>query len=206
MALRLNDKRIKRTGTPFHQVFSAMNPTFSLSTSLWRVVGLVLATLFLISCGDIEINSNIYHGDSITYECARLGYVNGLSRAVGGYTSYEVLKEVIDNNKEESNHHILVGINDFHLNIEDSYLYRMDLILTLLRGNVVVTSILPTDESYISNDNVKEMNKALENLVLMHGHIYNDKWAEFEVYGVLNSAYTGDGIHLNAKGCEVLFD
>lgn len=173
----------------------------------------------LAACGD-GLNSTraaapddlVLEGDSISDICAP--YIDALNRAVPGNTSADML-EIVEHYAEidgPARYHVLIGVNDIIKGIEDGYAARLNAILGLLEGEVIVTSILPTRMPGV-NDKVLALNETARALAEHWGHTFRDMHDDFKVHegiadpdGLLHIMLTTDGLHLNEKGCLKLFE
>ena len=105
----------------------------------------------LLACGNGKIFTRaaeymeaVFWGDSITYGCA--DYFTGLNRSWPGDNSEAMLElvEYYTPNDEPAKHHVLIGANDVFGGIADTYASRLNAILAQLKGEVTITSVLPT--------------------------------------------------------------
>lgn len=174
---------------------------------------IIMLLIPLAACGDglsssraADNNELVLIGDSISDICA--AYINALNRAVPGNTSADAL-EVVTRFAEvdgPARYHVLIGVNDIIKGIEEGYASRLNAILGLLEGEVVVTSVLPTRHAHI-NDKVLEINDQARALAEHWGHAFRDIHGDFKgPDGLLDISLTSDGLHLNAAGCNKLFE
>jgi len=182
--------------------------------------------LLLLSCGSngaynepepvidtsfpVSVSNSVYYGDSITWLCFRHIEIAGINRSVIGDRAYELLPLVehyapLD---EDTEYFIMIGVADMWMPGSGAgYIESMTGIFTALEGERVnVFSILPTDGIWVDNDKIMGVNDKLRSLTYDHGFNYLDVYWDFVVSGGLDSKLTDDGLHLNADGCEKLFN
>ncbi|MHA2248653.1 MAG: GDSL-type esterase/lipase family protein [Candidatus Hodarchaeales archaeon] len=170
---------------------------------------IIIIMLLLTACGNTgnngrpaEDGERVFYGDSITHICQ--GYTDGLNRAVSGMTSDGVFKLTrhFKYTDGDADYTILIGVNDIFAGISEHYIYRMGRIIENIDGrDLVIISILPTRFGYM-NAEIIELNNQLKGLGVTVRDVYNDFTDDD---GLLKIEYTNDGLHLNDKGCELLY-
>lgn len=172
----------------------------------------------------------IFMGDSITANFKELNdYPNIENMGVGGYKSTELIPLVKELRvKQPDVVFLMVGINDFLCNkrlwingytipFEKTYDVLLDLISTNLpRAKLYLLSILPMNQGHsdlLSLDNVLAFNKEIDQINLFikakmkaYEATYLDLNIVFKMNGLLNEAYTIDGIHLSPLGYKRYLD
>lgn len=148
---------------------------------------------------------DVYWGDSITYLCA--DWFGGLNRAWPGDTSIQTL-ELVEYYKGEdgpARHHIMIGVNDVFSGVAGTFAYRLNAIFAFLQGEIIFTSVLPTD-SADKNEQIIDINNQARALAEHWGHTFRDVYASFSgPDGLLKDEYSLDGVHLTEEGCRALF-
>lgn len=182
---------------------------------------LLIIALLLVACGQgppwhpvhtrgAEVGEDVYYGDSLTHLCGDA--VIGLNRSMSGYTSFDVLAQAEYHKPLDTlaRYHVLIGNNDVHHGVSEGYLERMNEILALLEGEVIVTSMMPTRHA-TCNEQILALNPELQALVEWWGAEYRNRYPEFlGANGFVNEGYilnTTDYMngHLNPEGCARMF-
>ena len=104
---------------------------------------------------------------------------------------------------------IWVGVNNLLLFYRKSneVLNSYSELLTFLKDKELefsVMAIVPLANMPKFNEQIKEINPQLQALTMAYGGRYIDPTAELAPSGALDSTYTTDGIHLNAKGYAIV--
>lgn len=108
-----------------------------------------------------------------------------------------------------------IGTNDMRRVIDgggiDSYIeHYIDVLISLKAKRIYLLSLLPRnrakDGGYDYNAHYPEINKKIENRVAarMDNVVYIPLYELFLKDGKINSQYSGDGLHPNARGYEVM--
>lgn len=172
----------------------------------------------------------VFMGDSITAGFELLSqYKHIKNMGVGGYKSTELIPMVKELRLEQPDVlFLMIGINDFLCNkrywpngytipFHKTYDTLLELIsINLPRTSVYLTSILPMNsrtEGMLNNENVLLFNKEIDMINLFikekakaYKASYLDLNSLFKKDGLLNEAYTKDGIHLSPLGYQVYLD
>lgn len=148
-----------------------------------------------------------FAGDSITAWNPRKDVIN---LGIPGDTTRDILWRIEEiKANSEGIIYIMVGINDILMGIseEKSVLYYEKILLELYRTHIkaAVISILPVAGDEMKNKKIRFLNESLEEMCVFKGCKYIDIHSEMTgERGELNHRYTTDGIHLSARGYEVL--
>lgn len=172
----------------------------------------------------------VFMGDSITAQFKSLAqFPNVKNMGIGGYKSTELIPLVKELRLEQPDVlFLMVGINDFLCNkrywphgytipFDKTYDALVDLITTNLpRTKVYLSSILPmrgraegmlVEENIIGfNREIDVINQFIHQKAKAYKHTYLDLNTLFKKDGLLNEAYSQDGIHLSEKGYEVYLE
>jgi lysophospholipase L1-like esterase len=163
----------------------------------------------------------IFLGNSITEggQWKKLtGDTTVVNRGIGGDITFGVLKRLTEIIKSQpSKLFLLIGINDIGKDIPDAVIAdNISKIIERFKKEspatiIYVHSILPVNpevknfpQHYDKNDHVKKANGFIRKVTEeTHVNFIDINKVFADKRGLLNAAYSPDGLHLNAKGYEV---
>lgn len=161
-----------------------------------------------INKGDI-----VFFGNSITESFPVTEYFPSLpirNRGIGGNQIIQLIQRlppILSRNPTKI--FIEIGINDVLQDVPyDTITHRFGVMLDLLHrsnANIFITSILPIGllQDLRKNDTINRLNFFLRQITRMLDMHYINIAPALKLNGVLNPAYTYDGIHLNEGGYRV---
>lgn len=143
--------------------------------------------------------------------------LNVINHGIGGDLTFGVLRRLNEVARHKPKQvFLMIGINDLSRNVPDSLIVKN--IFSIVEGlhqqlpetKIIVQSLLPVDEAvndllieYKLNPSVSAINQALKENTTEYDYVYLDLHTYFSNdSGMLNAAYTYDGIHLNSKGYD----
>lgn len=162
----------------------------------------------------------VFLGDSITERYELSKYFKGYSVVNSGLAG-DTTKGILDNMEERvyrynpSTVFIMIGTNDVNENKSAEYIFNNikeiveEIQINLPNANIVVESIIPSQEKWSNSDKNKirkEVNKLLYNEYKNTDVIYLDLYSILEDKSnqKLDSDYTLDGLHLNDSAYELI--
>lgn len=164
----------------------------------------------------------VFLGDSITQQFELSKYFKGYSVVNSGQDGAQT--EHILNDMEEkvyrynpSTVFIMIGTNDVNENKSVEHIYNNinkivdEIKINLPHANIVVQSILPSQERWTEHDDNKKR-QAINNLLANKYH--NSDVIYLDLYSIvvdnktnkLKDEYTDDGLHLNSKSYNIVSD
>ena len=160
----------------------------------------------------------VFLGDSITDECEWAELLNNSNiknRGISGDTTVGVLNRLNDILESKPRKiFLMIGINDFiHYNKSAEQVFEdfKEIITKIHKESpntkVVIQSLLPVNKTKykvsVSNEKVMKLNLFLEELAKELSLQYIDLFSLLSSQNQLDSAYTLDGVHLNAQAYSV---
>lgn len=177
---------------------------------------------------DKTIPVRIFIGDSITFqsEVQKINFdeVQNVNLGIPADTSYDALRSLestfdLFNEFQITEVYILLGTNDWVLynqnfpsssTTENIVKITQHISQAKPEAQINVVSVLPTDNTEIdgvlSNETIVKMNEDLKNNLPKNVNFIDVHDLFLGEDGMLSDEYDVDGLHLNSKGYEVLFN
>ena len=167
----------------------------------------------------------LFLGDSITYYYDLDSYYDGLpvvNSGISGDTTEDILNDMTNRVYvyNPSKVFLLIGTNDLNSNIEvDEVISNIEKIISDInkrepQTEIYVESIYPvnsnTNKRMVgsrNNDDIKTINESIKDYCTSNNYTYINMYDQLlDEDGNLKEEYSGDGLHLNGDGYNVVTD